>query len=334
MTSPSASQKSLTLQQIFAPVADGLTAIDDALRGIATLDYPIVKGSVEAIIAAGGKRLRPAILFLCAKFHNYDLEKLVPMAAAVELLHTASLVHDDTIDNSLIRRGLPTLNSIMDEGTTVLVGDFLFAKSAVLSTMGGKMRATRIFAESLVTISEGEIEQKFSSHHMTATIDQYYNRIYSKTAVLFAGAGEIGAVVADAPEDEIQRLRFYSKQLGMAFQVVDDILDVHSTAEQIGKPTGGDLRQGTMTLPTFLYMENASPSEQADVERVIEGVDRSDDAVNAVLARINASAAVRRAAEVARTFVEEAKSAIAGLPDVPARRSLLDLADFVIQREY
>jgi geranylgeranyl pyrophosphate synthase len=334
MTSPSASQKSLTLQQIFAPVADGLTGIDDALRGIATLDYPIVKGSVEAIIAAGGKRLRPAILFLCASFHNYDLEKLVPMAAAIELLHTASLVHDDTIDNSLVRRGLPTLNSMMDEGTTVLVGDFLFAKSAVLSTMGGKMRATRIFAESLVTIAEGEIEQKFSSHHMTATIKQYYKRIYSKTAVLFAAAGEIGAVVADAPEDEIESLRFYARQIGMAFQVVDDILDVHSTAEQIGKPTGGDLRQGTITLPTFLYMENASPSEQADVERVIEGIDRSDAAVNAVLASINASDAVNRAAGVARTFVEEAKSAITGMPDVPARRSLLDLADFVIQRDY
>jgi geranylgeranyl pyrophosphate synthase len=334
MTSPSVSQKSLTLKQIFAPVADGISSIDEALRGIATLDYPIVRGSVEAIIAAGGKRLRPAILFLCARFYNYDLEKLVPMAAAIELLHTASLVHDDTIDNALVRRGLPTLNSILDEGTTVLVGDFLFAKSAVLSTMGGKMRATRIFAESLVTISEGEIEQKFSSHHMTATVDQYYKRIYSKTAVLFAGAGEIGAVVADAPEDVIQRLRFYSKQIGMAFQVVDDILDVQSTAERIGKPTGGDLRQGTVTLPTFFYLENATQAEQEDLIRVIEGVDRSDAAVNQVLARINASDAVTRAADVARSFVEEAKAAIADLPDVPARRSLLDLADFVIQREY
>jgi geranylgeranyl pyrophosphate synthase len=334
MTSPSVSQNSITLKQIFAPVSDGIAGIDDALRGIATPEYPIVRGSVEAIIAAGGKRLRPAILFLCAKFGSYDLEKLVPMAAAIELLHTASLVHDDTIDNSLVRRGLPTLNSMLDEGTTVLVGDYLFAKSAVLSTMGGKMRATRIFAESLVTISEGEIEQKFSSHHMTATIDQYYKRIYSKTAVLFAGAGEIGAVVAEASESEIERLRFYSRQLGMAFQIVDDILDVHSTAEQIGKPTGGDLRQGTVTLPTFLYLESASPAAQTDVKRVIEGVDRSDEAVRAVLARINASDAVSRAAQVANTFVEEAKAALAGMPDVPARRSLLDLADFVVQRNY
>src|SRR3954453_12347864 len=196
MTTQATSESQLSLKHILAPVADDIALIDDTLRSIATLDFPLIRQGVEAIIAAGGKRLRPAILFLSARFHNYDVERLVPMAAAIELLHTASLVHDDTIDNALIRRGLPTLNSIMDEGTTVLVGDFLFARSAVLSTMGGVLRATRIFAESLVTISEGEIEQKFSTHHLEVSIEQYFSRIYAKTAVLFAAAGEIGAVLS------------------------------------------------------------------------------------------------------------------------------------------
>lgn len=308
--------------------------IDGTLRSIATLDFPLVKEGIEAIIAAGGKRLRPAVLFLCASFHRYDLERLVPMAAAIELLHTASLVHDDTIDNALMRRGLPTLNALIDEGTTVLVGDFLFAKSAVLSTMGGMLRATRIFAESLVTISQGEIEQKFSSHHLGGSLDRYLQRIYSKTAVLFAAAGEIGAVLSEAPEDEVQRLRHYARQVGMAFQIVDDILDVHSTTEQLGKPAGGDLKQGTVTLPTMLFLETADEASREEVRRVIEGEDPDGSLLRAALENINASGALERANEMAQQYIDEAKASLSAFPDVPARQSLLDLADFAIQRSY
>jgi len=334
MTTPAAPESRLSLKHILAPVASDIALIDDTLRSIAMPDYPLIQHGMEAIIAAGGKRLRPAILFFAARFHKYDLEHLVPMAAAIELLHTASLVHDDTIDNALMRRGLPTLNSVMDEGTTVLVGDYLFARSAVLSTMGGVLRATRIFAESLVTISQGEIEQKFSTHHMTASIEQYYQRIYSKTAVLFAAAGEIGAVLSEAPEDDVQHLRHYARQLGMAFQIVDDILDIHSTIEQLGKPVGGDLRQGTITLPTMFYMESADPTSREEIRQVIEGTDRNNGLVEAAIRKINESDALDRANEVARRYVEEAKASLASFPDVPARRSLLDLADFAIQRDY
>ena len=334
MTSNTAAESRLNLKQILAPVADDIARIDDELRSIATLDYPLVRTGIEAIIAAGGKRLRPAILFLSARFHKYDLQRLVPMAAAIELLHTASLVHDDTIDQALVRRGLPTLNSFIDEGTTVLVGDYLFAKSAVLSTMGGVLRATRIFAESLVTISEGEIEQKFATHHVSATLDQYYKRIYSKTAVLFAAAGEIGAVLSEAPEPDIQRLRRYARQLGMAFQIVDDVLDIQSTTEQLGKPVGGDLRQGTMTLPVMLYLEGADDESRELVRHAIEGGEDNEATIREVLERINRSDAIERANAVALGFVQEAKDALDGLPDVPARASLLDLADFAVQRGY
>jgi heptaprenyl diphosphate synthase len=334
MTSNTAAESRLNLKTILAPVADDIALIDDELRSIATLDYPLVRTGIEAIIAAGGKRLRPAILFLSAGFYKYDRQRLAPMAAAIELLHTASLVHDDTIDHALVRRGLPTLNSFVDEGTTVLVGDYLFAKSAVLSTMGGVLRATRIFAESLVTISEGEIEQKFSTHHVTATLEQYYKRIYSKTAVLFAAAGEIGAVLSEAPEDDIQRLRHYAHQLGMAFQIVDDVLDIQSTTEQLGKPVGGDLRQGTMTLPVMLYLERADDESRDLVRSAIEGGEDNENTIREALARINASDAIERAGTIAREFVQQAKDALAGLPDVAVRASLRDLADFSVQRSY
>lgn len=322
------------LKRILSPVLEDIAKVDDVIRAGVTLDVPILKAGIEAVISAGGKRLRPAILLMSAQFHKYDLDRLVPLAAAIELLHTASLVHDDTIDNALIRRGLPTLNSFVDEGTTVLVGDFLFARSAVLSTMGEVLRATRIFAESLVTICEGEIEQHFSTHHLANSMERYYRRIYSKTAVLFAAAGEIGAVLSEAPEDEIQRLRHYGRQLGMAFQIVDDILDMEATAERLGKPIGGDLRGGIVTLPTMLYLETADDRGREAVRQVIEEKDRTDGQVDHVIGLIESSGALKRAQAEAERLVKEAKASLSGFPDVPARQSLLDLADFVVQRDY
>lgn len=325
---------SATLKHILAPLVDDLAKVDDTLRSVVTLDFPLLRQAVEAIIGAGGKRLRPAILLMSAQFNKYDLDRLVPLAAAIELLHTASLVHDDTIDNALVRRGLPTLNSFIDKGTTVLVGDYLFARSAVLSTMGGIQRATRIFAESLVTIAEGELEQHFAIHSLTDSRDDYYGRIYCKTGVLFAAAGEIGAVLSEAPEEEIQRLRLYGRQVGMAFQIIDDILDMRSTEEQLGKPVGGDLRQGTVTLPTMLYLERASPDGREALRKVIEGEDRSDEQLGKALDLINASGAIEQAHAIARRFIDDASDALSAFPDTPSRRSLLALADFVVQRDF
>jgi geranylgeranyl pyrophosphate synthase len=323
----------LSLQQILEPVSADVSRIDAILREVTQLEHPVLQQAIEAIIAAGGKRLRPAILFLAARFHRYDLERLVPLAAAIELLHTASLVHDDTIDRALLRRGLPTLNAVIDTGTTVLVGDYLFAKSAVLSTMGGKMRATRIFAESLVTIVGGEISQKFSAHRLGTSTEAYLERIYAKTASLFAAAGEIGAVLSDAPETDVQSLRNYSRQLGMAFQIIDDILDFEATTQELGKPAGGDLRGGNMTLPTMLYLESAGQEEREQVRLVVEG--EADEGLAAsVLNKISGSGASDQAALWARRYAEEAKSSLASLPDIQARKALCDLADFVVQRSY
>ena len=332
--SQSKPQSSGDLKRILSPVLDDISKVDEVIRSVVTLDVPILKHGIEAVISAGGKRLRPAILLISAQFNKYDLDRLVPLAAAIELLHTASLVHDDTIDNALIRRGLPTLNSLIDEGTTVLVGDFLFARSAVLSTMGGILRATRIFAESLVTICQGEIEQHFATHQMADSLERYYNRIYSKTGVLFAAAGEIGGVLSEAPEDEIQSLRHYGKQIGMAFQIVDDILDMEATAERLGKPTGGDLREGIVTLPTMLYLQSADDIGREAVRQVIEGKDHSDGHIERAIGLIESSGALKQAHAEAERLVQEAKASLSSFPDVPARQSLLDLADFVVQRDY
>jgi geranylgeranyl pyrophosphate synthase len=334
MTTYTAPNSSLSLKQILQPVSADIAGIDDILRSISTLDNPLLNDMIEAIIAAGGKRLRPAILFMSAHFNDYARERLLPMSAAIELLHTATLIHDDTIDEALVRRGLPTLNSLVDPGTTVLVGDYIFAKSAVLSTMGGKQRATRIFAESLVTICEGEIEQKFSIHHVPRSVEQYYKRIYAKTAVLFAAAGELGAVLSDAPEDHVESLRHYGKNVGMAFQIVDDILDFRATTQQLGKPAGGDLRQGTVTLPTMYFLETADEGGREIVTRVIENEERTEGLVEQAITLVNGSGAVERAHTEAIRYVEEAKAALTIMPDVPIKQSLIDLADFVVKRDF
>lgn len=334
MITSTAAQSSLSLKQILLPVSEDIARIDAILRQVAGVEYPLLKHGVEAIIAAGGKRLRPAILFLSAKFGRYDLDRLLPMAAGIELLHTATLVHDDTIDQALTRRGLPTLNSFVDEGTTVLIGDYLFAKSAVLSTMGGVQRATRIFAEALVAIVGGELEQKFSTHHLTNSLERYNKRIYAKTASLFAAAGEIGAVLAETSEEDVQRLRHYGRQVGMAFQIVDDMLDLQSTSQALGKPVGGDLRQGTVTLPMMLYLEKSNEKESEAVRRVIEGEDRSDALINKVIEAIVASDALDEAHTEALRYVEEAKDTVVGMPDIPARTALLEMADFVARRSF
>ena len=216
----------------------------------------------------------------------------------------------------------------------MLVGDYLFARSAVLSTMGGIQRATRIFAKSLVTICEGELEQHFSIHHLTNSLEKYYRRIYSKTGVLFASAGEIGAVLSEAPEVDIQRLRHFGRQLGMAFQVVDDILDMRSTSSQLGKPVGGDLRQGTVTLPTMFYLENASDEGREIIRQVIENENRSDEMIAKAIEMISDAGSIDRAVEEARRFVHEAKASLSGLPDIPAKRTLLEIADFVVERDF
>ena len=334
MTTHTTPQSGLSAKEIIAPISGDVAQIDDILRSVTNLEHPVLQQAVEAIIAARGKRLRPAILFLAAKFHRYNLDRLLPLAAAIELLHTASLIHDDTIDQALVRRGLPTLNSLIDPGTTVLVGDYLFAKSAVLSTMGGVQRATRIFAESLVTISEGEIEQKFATHHLDVTTERYFSRIYAKTAVLFAAAGEIGAVLSDAPEDDVQRLRHYGRQLGMAFQIVDDILDIQATSEELGKPAGSDLMNGNVTLPTIFYLESAGPEAREEVRRVIESDERNEALLETTIKKIAVSDALELAHNCAQRFADEAKASLAGFKEIPARQMLLDLADFVVQRRF
>ncbi len=339
ITSPSSPHVDTTLPEpapavLINPVQEELKLVEELLRSVARVKYAFLADILDAIVTAGGKRLRPTVLLLAARFYNYDVEHLVPVGAAIELLHTASLIHDDTIDDSLLRRGKPTLNSILSNGATVLTGDYLFAHAASLSTRSESIRAVRIFADSLVTIMDGELAQIASGRNPERARENYYARIYAKTASLFEAACHIGAVIGQAPEHGIERLGRYGRQMGMAFQVIDDILDFQSNTADLGKPVGNDLRHGTVTLPAMYFMDEArSDDERQLVRSVIEGKVDNDEQVNGAIRLIKESNALELAHRQARLFANEAKDALADFPNNETRQALEAIADFVVERD-
>lgn len=338
-TSPSSANVAIPTDKLSSPalvnpVQEELKQVEELLRSVARVKYTFLADILDAIVTAGGKRLRPTVLLLAARFYNYDVPHLVPVAAAIELLHTASLVHDDTIDDSLLRRGKPTLNSILNNGATVLTGDYLFARSASLSTRSENIRAVRIFADSLVTIMDGELAQIASGRSPERARENYYARIYAKTASLFEAACRIGAVVGGAPEQAIERLGRYGRQMGMAFQVIDDILDFNSNTADLGKPVGNDLRHGTVTLPAMYFLDEVH--DEADrqlVRSVIEGKLDDDAQVNRAIGLIKDSNALEMAYRQARLFANEAKETLTDFPNNETRQTLEAIADFVVDRE-
>jgi geranylgeranyl pyrophosphate synthase len=328
----------VTLQRtdVFGIMRADLERVDARVLQVAQVDYPAASSLVNDIVQAGGKRLRPLVLLLAGRAFDYEqgFDRLVTAAAGVELLHTASLIHDDTVDRSALRRGKPTLNSVLSTGATILIGDYLFAQSAMLAAATDCVRVVAIFASTLGSICDGQLREMFHAHRLDQTLEEYDLRIYGKTASLFAGAAEMGAVLGNAPEEQVQALRQYGSEIGMAFQVVDDMLDVTGGTNDLGKPAGNDLRQGTVTLPTLLYA--AALGEGSDERRQLERVARGDVSDTAefddVLATIRNSGAIERTYAVAERFVEQAKSRLIDIPDRETREFLSEIADFALSR--
>lgn len=319
---------------VFESMRADLSRVDDRVVAAAELNYPIADQIVSDIVQSGGKRLRPLVLLLAGRAYHYDLDALVTAAAGVELLHTASLIHDDTVDRAGLRRGRPTLNTVLGTGPVILVGDFLFAQSAVLAAATGSPRVVSIFASTLADICDGQLLEIFDGHRLDQTNDDYIRRISGKTAALFAGSAEMGAVIAEAPEPHIQALRGYGLDLGLAFQIVDDVLDFQQDSRALGKPVGNDLRQGTVTLPALLYARRISPAS-AEAETLLaaaEGHLTDERAMIGIIEAIRATGALDEAVALARGYVERAKSRIDIVPNPETRAFLTELADFALIR--
>jgi len=230
----------LELSQIYAPVQKDLTRVKNRLRSISRIDFPWLSEQLSYVAKGSGKRIRPALTLLAGRFYNYDLKCLLPMAVSVELMHTATLVHDDAIDKSMVRRGKPTINKLWGEETAVLLGDYLFARAGMSVADTYNTRVIRLFSQTLATISSGEINQFLEAFNLEQTRQHYFKRIFSKTASLFSLATESGAILSGAPEKSVKLLKEYGDNLGIAFQIVDDILDFTGTEETLGKPVGSD----------------------------------------------------------------------------------------------
>jgi len=306
--------------------------VEEKMRSDIPDQYTDLQAVVDYLIGAGGKRLRPALTLMAANFYPVDKEKSYSLAASVELLHTATLVHDDLIDNSLFRRGMPTLNVSWSPGATILTGDFLFARSAQLAAETDNVRIVNTFAQTLMTIVGGELNQLFNDGHGNVpSQEEYHRRIYAKTASLFAAGTETGGVLCHAPAPEVQALRDYGYHFGMAFQIVDDILDFKGNEENLGKPVANDLRQGIATLPVMLFNQ-----QQPDHPTILKAVRRekvTDAEILDIVEQIRTSGSVEASLEEARHFARQAQEALERLPDTPYRQAMYGIADYAVTRD-
>ena len=321
-----------TLQALFAPVQDELKQLEALLRAVEPNQHPAITEAVNHLLSSGGKRIRPALGLLVAKAFEAPTEQSIALAAAVELLHTATLVHDDVIDGALLRRGNATLNAIWSPAATILMGDFLFARAASLAAQTEKIPVMKLFAHALMTIVNGEISQLFGDASPDEMLEDYYRRIHAKTATLFMVCAETGAMLGNASEEAVGAMRHFGERLGMGFQVVDDVFDFVSTPDQLGKPVGDDLRRGLLTLPTIYFLKN-NPNHET-LRGLLDGSPQDESAVDALVEEIRDSSAIEQAMNDARGFIAEGQQALHVLPNEEIRQALSQLADFVVERDW
>jgi geranylgeranyl pyrophosphate synthase len=322
---------------IYAPVQHLLEQVEERLDSMTRSHTPFLGPLLDYVLAKGGKRIRPAITLLAAEFYSKDPENPVTMASAVELLHLATLIHDDTVDNSDMRRGKATVTSLWGPHVAVLFGDYVFATAATFVCDTGNVRVIRRFSETIMDLASGELVEYFNAFDAQQARDVYHDRIYRKTASLFCTAAETGAVLGGAPEKHVQVLRDYAYKIGMAYQMVDDLLDVRGDAVKLGKPVGNDLLQGVMTLPTIMLMERY-PDDNLICElfkdRGPDGLFPPDGKVSRTMEMINNSTIVEDCYEVIRGYCDDARLALEALPDCEARGSLMVLADYIWERSH
>ena len=314
----------------FNTVQDRLLLVEEKIRSRADGHNPTLAAALNHLLTSGGKRIRVVVTLIAGKMVQADPDRLITLAAAIEALHTATLVHDDLIDGALIRRGIPTLNAQWSPAATVLTGDFIFAQAAKLAAETNSVPVMRLFSETLATIVNGEITQLFSSK-WTANREDYYRRIYAKTASLFETASAAAGLLAPVSDSDYELLRQYGYEIGMAFQMVDDILDFTGEQATMGKPVASDLRQGLITLPAIYYLE-INPEDRL-LKEMLKSNFCEEDQIICLLESIRSSGAIQKSLEEAHRAVARGIKALKKFPDTPERRALEDLGQYIVERE-
>ncbi len=309
-----------------------MDAVNHAIRTRLHSDVSLVKQIAEYIIASGGKRIRPVLLLLMAHAYGYRGTHHHELAAVIEFIHTATLLHDDVVDESSMRRGKATANTLFGNAASVLVGDFLYSRAFQMMVEMNDMRIMQILADATNVIAEGEVLQLLNMHDPNVSEERYLQVIRSKTAKLFEAATQLGALISGATESEIEAAAEYGRSLGTAFQLIDDVLDYSGNAVDIGKNVGDDLREGKPTLPLIYVLEHGTPEQKEMVRACIK--DGDEQHFNAILDAVTSSGALSYTKHEAKKAAKRAAESISNLPNTHFKNSLLELCAFAVDRNH
>lgn len=318
------------IDDLRALISGDMAKVNELIHAQLHSDVSLIDQLGHYIVNSGGKRLRPALVLLSSGVFSYEGEKHLELAAIIEFIHTATLLHDDVVDASLLRRGRDTANQRWGNEASVLVGDFVYSRAFQMMVKIDSMRIMEILSEATNTIAEGEVQQLLNRHDPETTEERYLQVIHDKTAKLFEAAAQLGAVVCERPLEEEQAMSDYGKCLGVAYQLIDDVFDYSATAEELGKNIGDDLAEGKPTLPLLYAMWNGNKTQSALIREAIEngGLDNID----AIKEAIESTHAIAYTAELAEQAANKAIKALAGLPQSAYLDALHSLARFSIER--
>ena len=321
----------MSLATIYRPIQEDLAEVESRLEEATKVSPPWLAQLLKHSLKSGGKRIRPALVLLSGRFYHYEPGYLIPMAVAIEVLHTATLVHDDAIDHSPLRRGRPTVNKIWGDAKAILLGDYLLAKAEELVSETQNLRVTRLFAQAIMTLASGELGQAFSAFNLEQTQEQYLARVSAKTASLITLAVQSGAILSRAPEEAATTLGEYGHNLGIAFQIVDDILDFTGDEAEMGKPVGSDLAEGTLTLPAMMVLERYPVDNP--IRRLFQREGDRAENIRLAIELVAKSGVLEDCYRVAREYSARACDSLELLAANPARESLKGLAQYVVARK-
>lgn len=323
-----------TLSRLFADIQPDLDRVDATFQERATSGLDILNAASMHALASPGKRLRTALTLLSGKLKLYRFDKLLPLSVAFEMVHLATLIHDDIVDNALTRRGNPTVNAVWGNSIAILLGDYYFAKTAGLIADINDNRIDRLFADTVATVCEGTIMEMITARRINLAIENYYQKISHKTACLIAACCKGGAIVSGASDEEIARLYEYGLNLGIAFQIVDDVLDYTEDQATIGKPAGNDLRQGMVTLPLiYALQEQRYNGHYQLVRRLLTATEPKDEEIRSIVDWVVNGSGVERSFADAARYARKARAALYYFPESPDRQVLDELIDFVVARK-
>jgi len=331
---PFNSSQEPSLEPLLALVADDMNGVNAVILERMQSKVTLIPELAGHLIAGGGKRMRPMLTLACAKLLGYPGSRHHKLAAAVEFIHTATLLHDDVVDGSGMRRGKRTANLIWGNPASVLVGDFLFSRAFELMVEDGSLRVLRVLSHASAVIAEGEVEQLTAQRRIETDEEQYLTIITAKTAALFSAACRVSPIVAEASEEAELALESYGKNLGIAFQLTDDVIDYASDESTMGKPQGDDFRDGKMTLPVILAYARGSESDRAFWREAISGARNGEDDLAQATALLRSTEALSDTMEHARHYARRAIDALAGFAPGKAKAALTEAAEFAVARAY